>query len=249
MVLYTILSVKSGHGKLNELLNSIKGISNANLFTVSVDQISVVVSDIKRADLITDRTNAIAYAGVVEILAQQFTLLPVRFGSMMESADAVIKMLEKNYQELQQNLEKVENKFEFGLKIFCDSEKLKASLILKSEVGASTNINKIQEIKNTVFRDYVNKKLAAHRLEELLISHVDSVIAVIKGHLAQLNTISKFKKMLTETTIVDAVLLLDKERKDPLINVIEGLQKHYPGLNFVLTGPWPPYNFVDFTIK
>ena len=249
MVLYTILSVKSDHGKLNEILNSIKGISDANLFTVSVDEITVVVSDHKRTDLIADKTNAIAFAGVIEILAQQFTLLPVRFGSIMESTDAIVKMLEKNYQEIYRNLEKVENKFEFGLKIFCDSEKLKTSLISKSVVEDSTSINQTSEIKKSVFRDYVNKKLAAHRLEELLITHVDSVIAEIKGHLAKLNTISKFKKMLTETTIVDAVFLLEKERKYPLINVIEELKKQYPGLNFILTGPWPPYNFVDFTIK
>jgi hypothetical protein len=46
-----------------------------------------------------------------------------------------------------------------------------------------------------------------------------------------------------------AVFLLDKERKDALIHVIEELQNQYPGLNFVLTGPWPPYNFVESTIK
>jgi len=248
-MIYSILSVKKNPKKLNTLLIAMKGISGADLYAVSLDEISAVVCDIKRADLIADKTNAIEYAGVIENLAQQFTLLPMRYGSLMESTDLINKMLGRNYHEFQQNLQKVENKCEFGLKIFCDSEKLKAELRAKSEADTKTPAKPAPGIKNSVYRDWVNKKLKEHRLEELLLTYIDSVIAEITGFLARLNAVNKFKKMATETTIIDAVFLLDKERKDALIHVIEELQNQYPGLNFVLTGPWPPYNFVEITIK
>ena len=248
-MIYSILSVKRNHEKLNALLVGMKGISEVDLYVVSFDEITAVVSDIKRANLITDRSNAIEYAGVIENLAQQFTLLPMRYGSLMESTDLINKMLGRNYNEIQHNLLKVENKCEFGLKIFCDSEKLKAELRAKSEADTKTPAKPAPEIKNSVYRDWVNKKLKEHRLEELLLTYVDSVIAEITGYLARLNAVNKFKKMATETTIIDAVFLLDKERKDALIHAVGGLQNQYPGLNFVLTGPWPPYNFVEITIK
>ncbi|MCX6233318.1 MAG: GvpL/GvpF family gas vesicle protein [Bacteroidetes bacterium] len=248
-MIYAILSVKSNHEKLNTLLVDMKGITGAALYGVSFDEISAVVSDIKRADLIADKTNAIEYAGVIENLAQQFTLLPMQYGSLMESTDAIKKMLERNYNKIQHNLLKVENKVEFGLKVFCDSEKLKAELRAKSEADTKTPAQPAPEIKNSVYVDYVNKKLKEHRLEELLLTYVDSVIAEITEYLARLNAVNKFKKMATATTIIDAVFLLEKDKKGELIQAVEDLQDHYSGLNFVLTGPWPPYNFVDFTVK
>ena len=49
--------------------------------------------------------------------------------------------------------------------------------------------------------------------------------------------------------IIDAVFLLEKDKKEDCINVVNNLQNKYPSLNLMLTGPWPPYNFVDITIK
>lgn len=248
-MIYSILSVNKNSDKLNALLVGMKGISGSDLCAVSFDEITAVVSNINRADLIADRFNAIEYARVIENLAQQFTVLPMRYGSIMESAELINKMLERNYHKFQQNLQKVENKYEFGLKIFCDSEKLKSELRIKSEADTQTPKKSVTGIKNSVYKDYVDKKLKEHRLEELMITYVDSVITKITGYLDGLNTINKFKKMASDTNIIDAVFLLDKERKDALIHVTEDFKNQYPGLNFVLTGPWPPYNFVEIAIK
>lgn len=249
MMIYSILLVKNNPEKLSILLTGMKGIAGAGLYAVSLGEISAVASDIKRSDLIADRSNVIEYAGVIEVLTQHFTLLPVRFGSMVESAAAIEKMLERNYNEIQHNLQNVENKFEFGLKIFCDSGKLGAELNIKSEADISPPVNPAPEIKNSMYRDWVNKKLKEHRFEEMLLTYVDLVIAEITGYLARLKAVSKFKKMATTTNIIDAVFLLNKERKDALVQSVEVLQSQYPGLNFVLTGPWPPYNFVEINIK
>lgn len=248
-MIYAILSVKNNPEKLNTLLMEIKGIAGKDLYAVSFNEITAVVSDINKADIIADQSGAIEYAGVIEMLAQQFTLLPMRFGSMMESTDAILKMLERNYPDVQQNLQQVEDMLEFGLKVFCDSEKLRADLMEKSEIGTKTTVLSTPEVKNSVYRDWVNKKLKEHRLEELLLTHVDSVVAAITEHLSRMNAVCKFKKMLTETTIIDALFLLKKDMKTELMQAVGNLQKQYPGLNFVMTGPWPPYNFVEITIK
>jgi len=248
-MIYSILFVKNNQEKLNTLLIAMKGISGANLYAVSIDEISAVVSDIKRADFIADKKNAIEYAGVIENMAQQFTLLPMRFGSIMNSTEIISNMLEKNYSGFQKNLQKVENKSEFGLKIFCDTGKLKAELNLKSEETSETSQKPVTENKNSVFKEYINQKLKAHRLEETLMGYIDSVIAEFNGFLIELNAEKKIKKMTTATTIIDAVFLIDKDKKAELVRAIEDMQGKYSELNFILTGPWPPYSFVDVTLK
>jgi hypothetical protein len=135
------------------------------------------------------------------------------------------------------------------LKIFCDSEKLNAELRGKSEVANMTPVRIEPENTNSIFRDYVNKKLKEHRFEELLLTYVDAVIAEIEGSLARLDAVGKFKKMASASNIIDAVFLLKKEKEDELIRTVKHLQDQNPGLNYILTGPWPPYNFVDITLK
>ena len=248
-LIYSLVSVKNNREALNVLLADMKGISGVDLFVVATDEVAAVVSDFDRSGFTTDRAMAIEYAGLIEIMAQQFTLLPVRFGSVMESSDKIHKMLERNYHDIQQNLQKVDNKCEFGLKILCDPEKIMADLKGKTEAIININGTPSGENKNSVFREWVNKKLQEHRLEEMMITFVDSVIAALTIPLDRLNTISKFKKMATAITIIDAVFLLDKEKKKSLIQSVEEIQKQFPGLNFLLTGPWPPYNFVEIVLK
>lgn len=248
-LIYAILFNQPAIERLNALLLGMKGLADAELATVTCDQVSAVVSNIERVDLVTNQANAIIFANVIENLSQQFTLLPMRFGSIMESSDAVAKMLERNYPEIQHNLGKIENKSEFGLKIFCDPEKLMAELTLKSEAATIPSIKSEPDTKKSVFREYVNRKLKEHRLEALMLAYVDSVITLVSEHLTQLNAINKIQKMATISMIIDAVFLVEKERKNEVIQVVANMQNQYPELNFILTGPWPPYNFVDFIVK
>ncbi len=249
MMIYAILSVENRQEELEELLKSLKGVLESELYNVSLDEISIVAGGIERAELIADKSTAIAYAVVIETLEQHFTLLPVRFGSVMKSSEAICNMIKINYHDIMANLREVENKCEFGLKVFCDPEKLKAGILAKSLADVPSPDKADPGIRSSVYRDWVSRKLAEHRLEELMLNHVDTVITEITGRLNLLNAINKFKKMVTETTIIDAVFLLHKTQQETLISAVSGLQSQYPGLKFVLTGPWPPYNFVELTIK
>jgi hypothetical protein len=247
-ILYSVLTCKN-RPEIENLLSGTKGLAGSVLYTVHFNEIVAVYSGINRAELIADQANAIIYAGVIETLAQQFSVLPMRYGSVLESPDAIEKMLERNYTGFQQNLQKVENRFEYGLKVIGDPIKFQEI----SSIGTG-NINHpdeptAAETKESVFRDYVNKKLREHRKEEALVSYIETMINEIRENLKRLNATGKFKKMVTESTIIDAVFLLEKEKKSELIELVKDMQNRYGELNFIMTGPWPPYSFVELTIK
>ena len=247
-LIYALVPVRSS-GDLEPLLLTMKGIAGADLYMISSGEIAAVAGDACRAGMVADKAMALAYAEVIETLSQQVTLLPMRLGSWMETSGAVINMLERNHAEIQQNLLSVENRYEFGLRVFCEPEKLLAELKEKSETQADTRPLPVTEVKKSASMDWVNKKLKEHRLEELLVAYVDSVIADIRSELDRLKAVCRIKKMVTPATIIDGVFLLDKRLKDEVIQTAGDLQKRYPGLNIILTGPWAPYNFVDFKVK
>jgi hypothetical protein len=262
-LIYAIVDTKQDASvRLMKTLEGIRGVSGSALeivlfnFRPDVTGISAVSSDVDRKDIIPNNTNTIEYAGVIDKLFQQFTLLPVRFGSLMESNEIIEKLLERNYKEIQQNLQKVENKCEIGLKVFCDPEKFHAELRAKAEVEVQKSVFQEKDEaanENSIYRNYLIKKLKIFRFEESLSGYVDNIIEEITKHLVPLDTIWKFKKTTTAANIIDAVFLIEKEAKREknavLIQSVKELQNKYPGLSFVLIGPWPPYSFVDITLK
>lgn len=248
-MIYSIVSSKNSTEKLLALLAETKGMGGAGLFALSFDDIAAIAGDIDSAHPIAGKASALEYAAVIETLFHQFTLLPMRFGSVMKSNEAVVHMLENNHPDIKQNLIQVENKYEFGLKLFCDPKKINEELRIQSETSSKAQQAPVAEIINSTSMEWVNKKLKEHRLEELLVRYVDSVIADISGQLDRLNAICKIKKLVSPATVMDGVFLLDKALKEELVRTTGRLQEKYPALNFVLTGPWPPYNFVTFTVK
>ncbi|MFA4853558.1 MAG: GvpL/GvpF family gas vesicle protein [Bacteroidales bacterium] len=246
-IIYAILTSNDRRDELTKLLSEIRGISDSALFNITYNNISVVAGDFSSNKIIVDKEFAIDYARVIEDLAQHFTLLPVRFGTLMESPDAIKEILIKYYDEFKQNLQKVENKYEFSLKVLWDYEKCSGKIRIKTE-SEDQNAAKLFH-HNSISTDYLLKKLKKHRFENALLKHVEQLIEEISSHLAQLNPIHKFQKMVTPNIILDAVFLLEKNKKDEFIHAIDHLKSQHDDLNFLLTGPWPPYNFVEITLK
>lgn len=246
-LVYSFVSSKQSEAELNTVLAGIDGIAGARLSAVILQGVAVVFSDIQRASMLAARSIALEYAGVIEALSKTFNLLPVRFGSLMESTDAIKTMMENNFPDIKENLSKVENRLEFGLKVFCITEAIRE----KFQSRAETVILPGHEISGepSVYRNYLEKKLKEHRIEEMILAHVTDIGKEITGQLAKLNPLHKFKKMPSSSNLIDAVFLLDKDRQNSLVDAVRDMQNQYPEFKFVLTGPWPPYSFVDITLK
>ena len=249
ILIYALVLLKTDARQLKARLEGMKGIGDAELFAITLDEISAVVCPKISPGLASGRSEALAYAGVIETLSEHFPLLPMRYGSVMESEEAILGMIQRNYPEMKRNLQWVEDKFEFGLKVFCDSAKIRSEIREKSEAALLIHPPANPSKPASVFREYVNAKLLEHRLEEMMVNYVDSIIAEIKDCFSLLNAAANFKKTLSEAILIDAVFLVERQRKNDLVSAIRLLQEKYPGLNLMLTGPWPPYSFVEITIK
>ncbi len=247
LLIYALLLIKNSLEETNEILAGCDT-SDKNLQIIAIDKIGAIVGNFE-GDLIADKAKAIEFAKEIEVLSNQFTLLPVRFGSLMVSTEAILDLLNKNSKEIQNNLLHVENRYEFGLKVMCDSSALKSSLVENSGLVVNSSHAKNLENPNSVYRNWLEDKLKEHRLEELVLNYVDTVIKEITEAIEILGATAKFKKMVSEKTIIDAVFLLAKDQKNEMVDTIIQFQKKYINLMFILTGPWPPYNFVELTLK
>ena len=246
-IIYAILSTNQSLTEISDLVNGMKGIMDANLYALSFNDISIAVSDFTPSKDITNRELAIDFAGVIEALSQQVTLLPVRFGTFIKTDEIVHQLLVNHYDSFLRNLQKVENKCEFGLKVLCDSETFSTKI---SAQAAAVEVQPHEYFStDTVHTNYLLEKIKINKLEDSLFQYVDQLIEDISQYLTQINPDSKYKKMVTNSILLDAVFLVKKNKKDEFIQAIATFKQQHDDLQFLLTGPWPPYSFVDIVIE
>ena len=246
-IIYAILSTNQSLTEISDLVNGMKGIMDANLYALSFNDISIAVSDFTPSKDITNRELAIDFAGVIEALSQQVTLLPVRFGTIIKTDEIVHQLLVNHYDSFLRNLQKVENKCEFGLKVLCDSETFSTKI---SAQAAAVQVQPHEYFStDTVHTNYLLEKIKINKLEDSLFQYVDQLIEDISQYLTQINPDSKYKKMVTNSILLDAVFLVKKNKKDEFIQAIATFKQQHDDLQFLLTGSWPPYSFVDIVIE
>ena len=242
-IIYAVMGNNCSQEELTDLVKGIWGISGSSLYALSFKDISVAVSDFSSSKFVVDKVMAIDFARVIDQLSQKLTLLPVRFGTFLKSDEDILKLVTEHYDSFYNNLLEVWDKDEFGLKVIWDyekgSEKIKEESE-KEEVKSDTYFS-----KSTVHTNYLLEKIKKHKLEDALLRHVENLIVEISKYLAQINPECKFKKMVSKSLILDGVFLIEKDKKIEFVQAIEALKLQHDDLHLLLTGPWPPYSFVE----
>jgi hypothetical protein len=242
-IIYAVMGNNCSQEELSNLVKGIWGISGSSLYALSFNNISIAVSDFSASKFVIDKEIAIDFARVIEQLSRKLTLLPVRFGTFLKSDEDILKLLNDHYDSFYNNLIKVWDKDEFGVKVIWDyakgSEKIKEESD-KEDVKSDTYFS-----KSTVHTNYLLEKIRKHKLEDALLRHVEKLIEEISRFLAEINPECKFKKMVSNSLILDGVFLIEKDKKDEFVLAIEALKQQHNDLHLLLTGPWPPYSFVE----
>lgn len=246
-IIYAILDSQNSDLIPKDLLTEKTGVAGAVLYPVSFINISAIASNCGSGKQTWVKESVLEFAGVIEKLSEHTNLLPVRFGTILQSDDVIRQLLLNNYDDFESNLKKVANKAEFGLKVLWDYEKLKNEIKDKS---GSVEIKAGDYFKqNTVHTNYLLGKMKQHKLDDAVLQYVEKFIVEINHCLKPLNPETKFKKMVSDSIMLDAVFLIKKTHYQEFKHVIETVGQQHADLQFLLTGPWPPYSFVDIHIE
>ena len=133
------------------------------------------------------------------------------------------------------------------MKVLCDSETFSTKI---SAQAAAVEVQPHEYFStDTVHTNYLLEKIKINKLEDSLFQYVDQLIEDISQYLTQINPDSKYKKMVTNSILLDAVFLVKKNKKDEFIQAISTFKQQHDDLQFLLTGSWPPYSFVDIVIE
>jgi len=201
------------------------------------------------ADLEWVKTNATLHERIIEQVMRNTCVIPFKFGTLFNTEDSLKAMLEEYGEEFKAILDRLENKEEWGVKIYCDIEKLKTFSINEDP--------EILEIENKISTSSPGKAFFFKKKETELLAQAANRKINESGQesfelLKELSFEARINKLLprevterADDMVLNSAFLVGKEEAGDFISMVDTLKMHYEDKGFFIdcTGPWPPYNF------
>ncbi len=207
------------------------GIADEPLVNSTYKDIAAVVSQLAVVRVEPTEANVWRHETVLEALMQQRTVLPVRFGTAISDAEAVYGILATHYASFTKNLQKVCGRVELGLRVLWDPLRQAAdeSASLPSQSGY----------------DYMLARLDEHRRKQEQQQQAEALVTEIQAPLLRLAVEHRQRVLITPRMLLSAAYLVDRSAEAAFHESVSLLTEAYPTLQFLCTGPWPAYNFVE----
>jgi hypothetical protein len=229
--------------------------SSGAVYTIPHQDIACVVSNHQESSF-DNRTREkaakelISHQTVVENVMKEFSIIPIKFGTTLENADEVRRILERGYSEFKETLEDIDNKIELDVVAVWDDldsvikkigEENREIRKFKEEIAKKSSADTFQErVKiGSMIKDILDKKRCAFQREMLEFLYNKVKIDESKKHV-----------LMADQMVLNCAFLLDRDRENEFDQALRELNERYKErMNFRCVGPLPLYSFFTFEVK
>src|SRR3990170_594809 len=189
------------------------------------------------ADLEWIKVEASIHEKVIEGVMKYTCVIPFKFGTIFKTEDNLKAMLEEHVQDLKEKLKDLEGKEEWGVKIYCDIERLKGTVIqeesgilkIEKEINSSSSGKAyfLKKKKEELMKEAVNKRINEYGQESFELFKILSYEARINKLLPKEVTEKE------DDMVLNSAFLVDKDKVSEFIHAVDDLKTRYSdkGLN------------------
>ena len=223
---------------IDSLITGTKGI---RIYNIPYRDIGMVISGSDRSSMkVNNNDNTPDYKIVVEHLMQKFTVLPVRFRTPVSKKD-ILSIMENNYYDFKDNLNRLRHKVEFGLRVVWKEDEVKDWITREYKRGAYGKLKAYDPRGIKFIEDVFDKYVIEKEFRDM----ADIFISIVDNFLGKYASEKRFEKLKSKNLLLKALYLIDKKRQKEFKEAFD-LFRIAPGnLNYTLRGPLPPFNFVE----
>lgn len=179
------------------------------------------------------------------------TVIPMKFGTLYKTKRSLEKMLAKYYGKFKKLLGRLKGKQEWGVKGYLEYKKFAEILKKKSK-----EIQKLEKKRSSIpegMKWYVDRKsdeLISGQIEYEIEEELKRIIDKLEKMADAVRLNDLLPKELSEPgkdMILNAACLVGNDALDEFKKMMAGIAAECGaiGITLMLTGSWPPYNFVD----
>ena len=206
-------------------------------------ELAALVSDVEAGPLVAAR-GLRAHWRVLEEAVANATVLPVRFGTIMESDEAVVdQFLAPRHDRLVALLAELSGKVQLSVKAFYDEDRLMRGVVTESAAVAQLRERVRARPKAATYYDRI-------QLGELVAGEVDQARerdgATVLGRLEPLAVAARREPPGTPDAAVNAAFLVERSRVDEFSEAVARLAEEVEDrMRLRYLGPLPPYSFTE----
>jgi hypothetical protein len=208
------------------------GLEGAPLLSIARGDISSIVSPITTGEVPLTEANLLSHEAVVEVLMEDRTVPPVRFGTVLLDEEEVRAVLVAHYSSFVASLERVRGHVEVDVRVLWDGASLSPPR-RGPEEGWATDSG----------RAYMLARLEEERRIHTVRKMAEALATELHVPLSRLAKESTRKVLVSPGMLLAAAYLVPREQVGIFRQAVEGLISTYPRFRFLCTGPWPPYSF------
>lgn len=250
---YCLLSGVPSNGAAEDAPGGLPGLGPPRLLAAGDDLVLVVADaplDLYGADAIADRlgdldwvsTRAVAHGQVIEHFLDGPTVLPMKLFTIFSSDQRAIADVLERQAEIDEIVARVAGCVELGVRVHFDDDAARRAVRERTVEGEGG------ELSGT---DFLRRKKAARDVAAELVSRASSeaaeAFAELAAHAAESQRHAAPAAGRPSPLLLDVAFLVRAGQIDAFEAAVdraaERLAPHHG--NVVLSGPWPPYNFVD----
>ncbi|AKF10194.1 GvpL/GvpF family gas vesicle protein [Sandaracinus amylolyticus] len=218
----------------------------AEVYTVAYRDLAAVVSDTALVVHDPTRENVLAHQGVAETVMRGYTVIPMSFGTVFKTREDIVELLRSAEGAFRDVLEKMQDRFEFGLKVLWDRDQIVREIEREDE-----NVRRLKdEISAQKGSTYFARMQYGRLVDATLQSRTEQYVSEVFHALRDVAVASRTNKPIGDKMILNAAFLVSRDQEQAFDARVKEIGQRYDGrLTFKYTGPWPPYNFVNIRLK
>jgi gas vesicle protein GvpL/GvpF len=226
---------------------SVPGMEASSLYAIGDVQVAAIVSDVPNQQVRPERKRLASHHNVLKNLMLEHTVLPMAFGIIADGSEAVRRILRKNRDSFESELERVRGKVEMGLRVVWDVPNFFEYFI---DVHPE-----LRMLRDHLFRGG-NEPSHAEKIE--LGRAFDRLLSADRAQLTE-KLVHGLRDLCAEIVdnppkneheVMNLACLVERDRQKEFEQaVIEAARLFDNNYAFDINGPWPPHNFVELQLE
>ena len=224
------------------------GLDGRPIRFVTQDGIGAAYSEVDEPFPASDASQAMAYARVVEALHQTGAVLPMRYGRLFQDREQVAQFLQRQSTDLRACLEEIEGCEEMGVRVLL-REPARPAPSVRHEESRPLSVPREGPGHGTTpatGADYLGSRRAIYAERDRAREEAPVVEASILHSLDGLFLKSRVERPSAGNKALLSLYFLIRSDGVGAFRVAFQRLRAQSDRALLLTGPWPPYNFVSF---
>jgi len=226
--------------------------SPEEVYTIVHGDLACVVSNYNRSDFASlskeDKLRCLmAHQGVIEqVMKEGYTILPVKFGTLVEGEDEIRRILEQGYKKLAQTLDQMDGLVEIEVAATWDLKRV------LEEIGNEEEIRRLKhsmagKTAAEILEMQINAgKLVKESLDRRRESYRSQTVEPLAGVALDIQP----NALVADEMVMNVAFLIQREKQEDFDSQVRHINEAFNDqINFRVIGPLPPYSFSTVEIR